>query len=633
MPYSRYNPRYRGCYRKPFRKTRGFCILIIIIAGIVGFFYWSIHRTVNLNLGRQKFTDQAGAPIQAGQITFVSGLAQLKSPSQPWQDTAENYQIKAGDSLRTGPGAKAIAVLPDRSEIRLAENAEIKFDEMSASDIVIKQISGNAYHRVNDQSTAIYRVKNGDTELTALGTAFNVLASSQLTYLTVVDSSVKIKIYSNDNIVNMRTIESGARATINSAQSADKMITTETVQAADLINEDWFAWNIGKDRDEKRSLGMFGDMIKLEISEPDLPAQAGASLKAVNADKLKIKGATDAAADIYVSGRKLENKNGNFETEVPLSPGDNKIEVTVKKGGKFNKKIINVSANTQKQKILLSGAITNKNNVALTWKAADLGDFKNFQILKSSSLNAVYPGDENHSADKTVLQDGWNNLNNGHYFFRVCAFTEDGKCAAYSNDFEATIGQAAADSGSDIIASASSEANNVKLAWTLADGVKAPEGFKTIISQSENPVYPGNSYHTVGSTAASDVWQKLAPGKYFFRVCLLTDGACSSYSNNVSGTAKEATSPITLRGSADGDSIGLNWTVSKLDVSKGFKVVMDEHSNVIFPGKNHHLITSSAATSDQWNGLDKGTIYYFRACQNTGTTVGVCSNEVSIELK
>lgn len=625
MPYSRYNPRYRGCYRKPFRKTRGFCVLIVIIAGLVGFFYWSIHRTVDLNLERQKFTDQAGAPTQAAQVALASGPVQIKSPSQPWQDTAENYQIKAGDSLRTGAGAKAIAVLPDKSEIRLAENAEIKFDEMSASDIVIKQLSGSAYHRVNDQSTAIYRVKNGDAELTALGTAFNVLASPQLTYLTVIDSSVKAKVYSGDNIVSMRTIEAGSRATINSSLPPDKMIASETVQAADLINEDWLAWNIGQDRAKKLGLGIFSDLPKLEISEPT------DSVKTVSADKLTIKGATDPAADIYVSGRKLKNDNGNFTTEVPLSPGDNKIEITVKKGDKFNKKIITVSANTQKQKILLSGALQKATMLELTWKTTELGDFKEFRIVRSDFLNPEYPRDENHSADKnTYLQ--WENQLEGHYFYRVCALSNDDKCVAYSNNFEITIGQSPA-AGGAIQASASSDANNVALTWIISDDNDAPEGFKTIISQSENPVYPGNSYHTLPPAARSDVWQKLAPGTYHFRVCLLYYGKCVSYSNDVSGVAKETAMPIALRGAANVDSIELNWTVAKLDVGKGFKVVMDEHANVIFPGLDHHLITSSTATSDRWANLEQEKTYYFRVCQSSAAGVGVCSNEVSVTLK
>lgn len=81
-----------------------------------------------------------------------------------------------------------------------------------------------------------------------------------------------------------------------------------------------------------------------------------------------------------------------------------------------------------------------------------------------------------------------------------------------------------------IILSGETYGNIVKLNWLLTDMV-SKNGFKIVISEFENPVYPGNDYHYLTSAARNDEW-KLNPGTYYFRVCEYLGGKCGIYSNN-----------------------------------------------------------------------------------------------------
>lgn len=87
-------------------------------------------------------------------------------------------------------------------------------------------------------------------------------------------------------------------------------------------------------------------------------------------------------------------------------------------------------------------------------------------------------------------------------------------------------------SGGTILLSAEVLENKVKLAWQLS-GMTSPNGFKIVVSEHENPVYPGNEYHYLSDhSVRADEWN-LSAGTYYFRVCEYLGGKCGIYSNNV----------------------------------------------------------------------------------------------------
>lgn len=73
--------------------------------------------------------------------------------------------------------------------------------------------------------------------------------------------------------------------------------------------------------------------------------------------------------------------------------------------------------------------------------------------------------------------------------------------------------------------------SGVKLDWQT--NFVSDKGFKVVISEEENPVYPGNDYHYFSDkNIKSDIWKISTPGTYYFRVCEYLGGKCGTYSNN-----------------------------------------------------------------------------------------------------
>ncbi|MDF1497723.1 MAG: SH3 domain-containing protein [Patescibacteria group bacterium] len=195
-------------------------------------------------------------------------------------------------------------------------------------------------------------------------------------------------------------------------------------------------------------------------------------------------------------------------------------------------------------------------------------------------------------------------------------------------------------SGSIALDGQLTDPGKVKLTWATT-GLDASKGFKVVISESENPVYPGNSYHYLSNPSTrSDYWAKLTDGKtYHFRVCQYLGNECGVYSNDIAITVKTngAFAENTLPGTIDltvsplsGGKADISWTLSDMDSPKGFKVVIDESANPVYPGNDYHYLTDPNIRTDIWTGLDSGATYHFRVCEYLGGYCGTYSNDVAI---
>ena len=624
-------------YKKPFIKTKGFYILVILGLIIVTFVSWSITRTENIQEEvDQKFTDQESVPSLAAKVTMAAGILELKSPESDWVEVTENYQITAGDKLRTKDDSKAIVELPDKSLIRLSTNAEVSFTELGLADIIIEQNRGTAAHRVNDKSPAIYRVKNGNTELTALGTAFNVKVEGHVTYLTVTENRVKVKVYKDDEIESMRTIQEGIQATVNPTLATDKIIKSEDVSAGDLLASSWYTWNLEQDEEKNFYTGLFAAATKLVITEP---AQSEFT---TDKEAVMIKGVTDPGADIFIEGNEVKNNNGNFELNYKLSTGDNEITITVKKDKNLNKKILNVKSTLEEEKtITLEGEV--KDSVAtLEWESAGLGDIESFKTLMGKTKGVLtYPTEDYDTRGKDTSKDVWKDLEDGEYSFRVCAYIEAQGCIAYSNQVNLVIGgdEVASDEPTDettkektgTISLQTSKTNNtISLTWSTSDNMDTSDGFRTLLSQSADPTYPGASTHIL-KHYKTDTWTSLNPGTYYLRTCLLDGDSCVVYSNTTTEIIEVGSqATLILSGSTDLATVTLNIIPQNVPAGTKYIVMMNEKANVQFPAKEYRVTTS---TSYAWTGLTPNTTYYFRACLKDGDTCGAYSNEYSTIIK
>lgn len=616
--------RQRNYYKKPPYK-KFFLILILVV--VVGFFiYISVRNTENDPQEEQKFTDQDFVPQLSAKLTFSNGKVEIKADDEPWQEIEVNYQIDTGDSVRTDENTKAIITLPDESLIRMKDNSEIKFVQLGMSDIVLDQNSGNVFHRVNPESTAIYKVQNDQTQLTALGTGFNVLVSSNLTIVTVTESRVKAKIFEGETIVGVRTIDTGTKATLNPSKSVDDMIETSEVTAADLMEDDWIVWNLDQDREENFAIGIFEQIVPIKLTEPK------SSNVTTEENTIWVKGETDPAAEIFIAGQELDNNNGKFEKELLLGNGENEFEITVKVGSKLNKKTIYVNSTKQAQSIKLSGQI-NRNEVDLTWEIENLEDYKELKVLQSKNETPTYPEDTYHSKDKSSSNDSWTDLDNAVHYFRVCALNGSDECVSYSNVYKAEIGGADDTTDGTISLNTTKQGSTITLNWSLSDELEAEEGFITVIGKDENPNYPGSSYHNASTNARSDNWQNLSAGTYHFRICLLQNSKCSIYSESKSETIENTDlGSITLHVKKKGNHAELSWLLSNVSDDNGFKVMKSDQPNITFPN-DHHLIIGEDSNSDIWENLTPGT-HYFRICQSLSSSqCGVYSNEASIDIE
>ncbi|MFH0988175.1 MAG: FecR domain-containing protein [Parcubacteria group bacterium] len=439
-----YRSRYtkdQSYYKKPFIKTKGCLLLLILIIAIAGFVYWSMHRTPTAPATQPKFTDQTVAPDRIAQLTSFSGTLEIKTSDKPWTGADANATFQTGDTARTDGNSRASILLPDKSIIRLSENSQVQFIELSASNITIEQKNGNVFHRVNPQTTAIYRVKNNDAELTALGTGFNVLSSGALTYVTVIDSQVQVKIYGGDSVLNVRTLATGTRATLNTTLQADQTIKTEDVTVADLVDDSWIMWNVAQDKQNNAPLGLFANALKLNINQPNKTEITTAE------NKITVKGQTETDARVFISGREINNDNGTFSADLTLTPGENKIGVVVQRNKDKNKQTLTITSTakpsdanaTVAQNSIALSATANSNNVNLGWTANNQTDTSTaFKTIISQTADPAYPGNSYHSIDRDKSSDTWQNLNPGAYHFRVCLL-QNNQCVIYSNDATALI--------------------------------------------------------------------------------------------------------------------------------------------------------------------------------------------------
>ena len=188
-------------------------------------------------------------------------------------------------------------------------------------------------------------------------------------------------------------------------------------------------------------------------------------------------------------------------------------------------------------KIILSGKKSDE-GIRLTWQTENPGSFDGFKLVKSKSVNPVYPGDDyQYFTGSETKAYTWKLTDGNKYHFRVCKYV-GGKCLLYSNDVyvEAPEGSKEEDDdyATSISLNAKKDGNAADLSWSISGG-SAPLGFKIVKSKDKNPVYPGNDYHYLSDkNVRSYEWDGFKSGSsYHFRVCIYKGGSCGAYSNDV----------------------------------------------------------------------------------------------------
>jgi len=617
------NSKFTNYYKRPFYLRKSTYFLLALLIALVSFVVWSIKKAPNEEAQNIPLAVEK-APTLDGKISFLTGSTQIKSGEAEWTDLKSDTQIKAGDSVRTQAAGRVIIELPDKSYVRLFENSELKFTTLGMTDIVIENVSGTSYHRVNDQSTAIYRLKQNNIELTALGTAFNVSKEDNLLKATVIESRLKVKIYDGEEITNMRTIESGTRCTVNTGLALAQMIQSEDVQASTLLENEWYSWNLEKDKETNFFLGIFEKATKLTLTEPTQTEFE------TDKDKITIKGSTEKDAEIIIAGKDVKNNDGNFETIVPLTAGDNQIEILVKKDKNINKRTLKIKSTQKDKSITLSVEREGPTSVKLSWILTNVNEFKEFKALLSTKEESPVLGATNKTFAKDKLTETWNDIDDGKYNFRICALAEDNSCI-YSNVVSLLVGEAAVWENLEMnLIAHLIEPNNINLTWTNNRNLDNNVSLKLIESNSKTPVYPGRANHSLSGGTNSDTWENVSNGTHYFRLCLYENNQCLKYSNTASLTVSSKEPSISLSGTSSAGAVQLKWTNNNVVADSGYQAIRSESSRVSFPGSDYHSVST---TNDTFNNLAVGQTYYFRVCQNLAGECGVYSNEISVTVK
>ncbi len=187
-----------------------------------------------------------------------------------------------------------------------------------------------------------------------------------------------------------------------------------------------------------------------------------------------------------------------------------------------------------------------------------------------------------------------------------------------------------------IVLTGSGSGAKASLKWTL-NNITSSMGFKVVVADHENPVYPGDEYHYLSNAdVRTDSWSGLEAGTYYFRVCEYLGGKCGVYSNNlkvvITGeTAVVSNGSIALSGSVNDEGIAtLNWTLNNMTSSMGFKVVVADHENPVYPGDEYHYLSDAGTRADSWSDLSGAK--YFRVCEYLGGKCGVYSNNLQLNF-
>jgi hypothetical protein len=168
-----------------------------------------------------------------------------------------------------------------------------------------------------------------------------------------------------------------------------------------------------------------------------------------------------------------------------------------------------------------------------------------------------------------------------------------------------------------------------------ANGAKLPVGPVTVAGTTE----PGMTVVVNGVKLVADdsgAWSTtvdLAKGFQTVTITVedpLAGDATAKLGLTIGEEPKPAlTAGIKLSATADGTAVKLAWSVTGVDVSKGFKVVKSLEPNPIYPGNSAQYM--DAAARSLVLKLDPLKTYYFRVCAYTGDGCSVYSNNASVK--
>ena len=478
-----------------------------------------------------------GDTLIASEISYVEGNVEYKTKDGEWIKATKEIILQEGASIKTASDAKTIINLDDGSSVRLNKDSQVTLISMNADDIVISNDQGEVYTRVAKLERE-FAVTANNVTYQSLGTAYKTINTEEKNGVEVYHSQVNILGVNTDNEI---LVEQGNRYYIVNTQATDLEGKVTELPLDEIATDEFVLWN--KDQDEqvnefKEQMGVLFDLVPpaLEIASP-------ADGSTTESDKVTVNGRTEADATITIDADIVENTEGNFSKEVTLNEGVNNIQI-IATDPAGNKTVKNLTVTYTKKVetpvvtsyIKLTGAKVD-NGISFSWSVSGLDVSNGFKLVKSTSTNPVYPGnDYQYLTNGSTRQYTWQITDGKTYHFRICQYNGNGVCLKYSNDITVTAPGGAA-TQSAVSSISLSDLGDGKVKWSV-NGY-SDMGFKVVWSKTSTPTYPTRStdqyqYFSDPNKTTSDVIDAFdGAGTYYVRVCEYLGGACGVYSNQI----------------------------------------------------------------------------------------------------
>ena len=368
--------------------------------------------------------------------------------------------------IRTGENSKAILKFEDGSAMRIDENTHIILESANKSEIILQQIIGKSYSRVNKSSVLAYTVRSHNTETMAMGTAFTIeVTPNQSLKIKALESDIKLSLVDADTQIEQQVHE-GEEAFINYTESNVLPPIVNQINTTDLGGE-FIAWNRQQDIEENHPLGRLDDI------EPPLLVITNPSNGIVTEDEtITIIGESESGAFVSINNETADNLDGKFFKDFTLNFGDNIFEImTLDNAGNEARAVINVTRKEEEpahvatanpepviekvtapiaineiepvkeaERYISLNGISNERGVYLTWIVRGIEPHYGFLILKSKSPGVQFPGaDSSHfpySYGRRYFQPL---MESGKYYLKICEYHKDGSTGICSNEIQANI--------------------------------------------------------------------------------------------------------------------------------------------------------------------------------------------------
>lgn len=163
---------------KEFIKKRKLLVVLLIILFIVsvsgGGFYFYLFQKSKKAVPTKAVEPEAKDTMQAV-FASLSGTVEIRSKNDSkWEKAEQGQKISTSDLIKTGENSYAIIVFPNADIIILDASSEAKIAKHNEIGILVEQVRGKTYSRVEKKENQTYTVAKRGAKVTALGTEFLV---------------------------------------------------------------------------------------------------------------------------------------------------------------------------------------------------------------------------------------------------------------------------------------------------------------------------------------------------------------------------------------------------------------------------------------------------------------------------